>query len=155
MVHVVPRGVGHGGVEPVDRGGRGEDQVRNTVVAAAFEHVAEAHEVGADVGRGVFEAVPHPGLGRQVDHMAETLGGEEPRHAVGVGQIEADEAEGVMFGQGREPRKARLFQAHVIIGVAVVKAHHRMSVGKEAPCEMVADEAGGAGNENVHAVSPE
>ncbi len=55
------------GVGAVDRGGRREQQMLAAVVAAAFQHVDEAFEIGIDIGVGMFERIANARLGREMD----------------------------------------------------------------------------------------
>ena len=45
------------------------------VVAAGFENVHEAGNIGIDVGARVFDTVSDTGLGSEVDHAIETMFG--------------------------------------------------------------------------------
>jgi hypothetical protein len=77
VVDAVMLGERHLGVAAVDAGARGIDQVLHAVVAAAFEDVGEADQVAVDVGVRVLQRVAHAGLGGEVDHAVELLGGEQ------------------------------------------------------------------------------
>ena len=50
MVDIVMDGKRHAGVGAIDRTGGRIDEMLDAVVAAAFENIAEADEVGVDVG---------------------------------------------------------------------------------------------------------
>ncbi len=40
----------------------------HAMVSAALEDIAEAKQIGVDIGERVFQGVADPGLGSQVDH---------------------------------------------------------------------------------------
>ena len=123
----------------------------HSVVAAAFQQIAEARQVGIDVGSGILQAVAHSGLGRQIDHVAETPAPEKFGHAPAVGQVQKLEAKaGGGLGQGLQGGQPVLFQLHVIVVVAIVDAYHSVPVSQQPPGQMIADEAGSAGYQNMH-----
>src|SRR5690606_16768991 len=93
--------VGHGrGGPALDRmrgavrhaGGRGVDQLRHEVFAAAGQHVAGAHDVGAVVA---VVAAPGTGLGGVVDDRVDAGAGGEHRLAVGEVAAQLAHADGV------------------------------------------------------------
>ena len=67
------------------------------VVAAAFQHVDEALDVGIDIGVRIFKRIAHAGLRREMDDMRETvLAANSAATAGAVGEIELDETEAGM-----------------------------------------------------------
>ena len=74
MIHFVIGAEGNLGVAAVNGGGRGIDQVHHAFgaavigVAAGFQNVVEADEVGFDIYVGVGNGVPYAGLGYQIDY---------------------------------------------------------------------------------------
>jgi hypothetical protein len=139
--------------------------VLHPVVAAALEHVAEAHQVGLDVGGGVLERVAHAGLGGQVHHPAGGAGGQ----GLAVGRLAAegglqggailqaglDQGEGsaAAGGQLLQLGQSRALEGGVEVGIEVVEAEHGRAALQQALAEMKTDEAGGAGNQNRHSVA--
>jgi hypothetical protein len=117
------------------------------LVAAALQDVGEAHQVALDVGAGVRERVAHPGLGGQVDHPAGAHLGEEPRHGGAVGEVDALVA---VARVPREARQARLLEGDVVVVVDHVEADDGLAPLEQALGDVVADEAGGAGDEVGH-----
>ena len=60
-------------------------------VAAAFEQVAEAHEVGLDVAFGIDEAVTHARLCREVHDMRERVADEYGFQRGVVGDVKPED----------------------------------------------------------------
>ena len=127
VVHVVVLREGLAGVEPVDRRGGREDEVLHAVVAAAFQQVGEAHQVGIHIGHGIDEAVAHAGLGRHVDGVGELFGREQGAHGLAFSHVLQHETE---TGAAFQPGQTVFLELDVVIVVEVVQA----------------------GNENMHAV---
>lgn len=118
------------------------------MAACGFEHVEETHEVALHVGRRVVDAVPDVGLGAQMDDVR---GAEVTPQALKpgqIGKIEVDEPEIVV---PRELSQAGLFQLNGVVVAQVVDAHDFAAarLGQTA-ADMVADEAGGSGDEYFH-----
>ena len=151
VIHRGMLGIGLMRVQTVHRGGGGKDEVLHLVVAAAFQHVAEAYQIGADIGGRVLQAVAHSGLGGQVDHMTEALRRKEPFQACAVGQIRLDKAEA---GPPFQPGQPIPLELHLIVIIAVVQPHNTVTVRHETLCEVVADEAGDAGDKHMHGLAP-
>jgi len=149
MVHVVVFREGLAGVEPVDRRGGREDEVLHAVVAAAFQQVGKAHQVGIHIGHGIDEAVAHAGLGRHVDDMGELFGREQGAHGFAFGHVLQHEAE---TGTAFQLSQTVFLELDVVVVVEVVQANHGVALGQQTVTEMIADEARGSGNENMHAV---
>ena len=80
-------------VGAVHRRARRVDQVRDARVAAAFEHVAEGVDVGAQVRGGIDERVAHARLRGKVDDAVEAPVAEQPRGRVALGEVEPLERE--------------------------------------------------------------
>ena len=108
------------------------------------QHVHEPHQVAVHVRVRVLQRVAHAGLRGQVHHHLGPLVGEQARHPVAVRQLHPLEAEAVAPLQPRQPR---LLEARVVVGVHVVDPQHLVAARQQAFGEVVADEAGGAGDE--------
>ena len=119
----------------------------HAAVAAAFEHAAEADQVRVDVGLRVVDRVAHAGLGGEMDHGLEALAAEKRLHRPGVGDVRFDELESRF---ARRARKPRLLQSHIVVVVQIVEAGDALAALKQPQCQGGADEAGGAGDEDVH-----
>jgi hypothetical protein len=107
-----------------------------------------AGDVARDVDVRVLGRVADAGLGRQVHHPVGAMAGEGLLHRGTVGQV------GLHVGVARlvhEAGQARLLQVDVVVVVEAVEAHHLVPALQQAECDMAADEAGGAGDEDFHA----
>ncbi len=62
MIDILMHAEGQRGVGAVDRARRRIDEMLDAMVAAAFENVKRADDVGADVGVRILERVAHAGL---------------------------------------------------------------------------------------------
>jgi len=147
VVHVVVDAEGHRRVGPVDGGGRGVGQVLHAVVSAALQNVHEADEVGVDVGVRILEGIADTGLGGEMDDALGFLGGEEVFDRGSIGEVEAVEAEVGVTGEAGE---AGFLEADVVVVVEVVETDDLIAAGEEFFGRVVADEAGGAGDEDAH-----
>ena len=65
----------------------------DAVVAAAFQHVQRADDVGVDVGMRVFHAVADARLRGEVDNPLRSRLGKQPLHTRTVGEVEFVEGE--------------------------------------------------------------
>ncbi|MNY58040.1 hypothetical protein D3C86_1943310 [compost metagenome] len=92
--------------------------------------------------------VAHPGLRRQVDDALEAVLLEQAQQAVLVDDIELVETE---VGQPRQLGEARLLERHAVVVVEVVDADHLVPFSAQPPGGVEADEAGGAGDQELHA----
>ena len=132
-------------------------------MAAGFEDVVEADEVGFDVGIGVSDAVADTGLGGEVDDDIELVFGEESVDEIAVGDVASDKGPGLSRRGSRRAHelrdlldflKALLLEADVVVVVHVVDADDLGGgiIAKEELDEVAADEAGGAGHQDGGAV---
>ena len=119
--------------------------MRDAAMAAAFQHIAEADEVGVDIGLGMLDGVAYASLSCEMDHMARPVAGEDISGGGAISQGQALEAEA---GMAEEPGEAGLLEAHVIIGVEIVDADDFLSHRKQPLRDGGTDEAGRAGNED-------
>ena len=110
-------------------------------MAAALQDIREADQVAVDVRFGVLEAVAHSRLGGEGYDSIETLGREQLRQGLAVGDIHLHEAE-----IGRQFSQTGMLEAHVVIVVKVVEPHYFV-----APCDkglrnVVSYESGSTGD---------
>ena len=119
----------------------------DAVAAAAFEDMAEADEVGIEIGLRILDREAHAGLGAEMDDALETALGEEPGHAVAVGEVELFEAEAVMAVEAGEPG---LLQSGIVVIVEIVDADDLVAAFEQNPGCLVTDEAGSPRHQNAH-----
>jgi len=120
-------------------------------VAAAFQNVAEAHQVGLDVRTRILERVAHARLCGQIDHVREALLLEQRVHGRVIGHVHVREGE---TGVGFKFLQAVLLELHIVVVVQAVQADDGVPGFQKAPGKMKADEPGRAGDENMHAGGP-
>ena len=114
-------------------------------MAAAFQHVEEAGEIGIEIGVGILQRVAHAGLGGEMHHRPEAAAGEELFGGGAIGQIEAMKGEAVELPESRQPS---LLERRIVIGIEAVDPDDRPARCEQALRETEADEACGAGDEN-------
>ena len=135
------------GVAAVDGAAGGVDEVFGGVVAAGFEDIVEANEVGFDVGVWVVDTVANAGLGGEVDDDVGLVLGKQLVDGGFVGEVALDESE--VF-EVFELVEAGSFEIGVVVRVEAVETDD-FSVGifcAEALGEVAADETGRAGDED-------
>lgn len=134
---------------------------------AAFEQVEKPGDVAIDVYLRVGERVANAGLGGKMTDVAEAVLLEQAFERSGVFELRTDE--GVAAGaQRRIPRncagrdgvaggdadrdtalgEARFLQRDVVVVVEAVESDHRVAGGQQASHGVIADEAGGTGDED-------
>lgn len=156
MIHFVIGAEGNLGVVAVNGGGRGIDQVHHAFgaavigVAAGFQNVVEADEVGFDIYVGVGNGVPYAGLGCQVDYDIRMPGVKNVCDAVFVYQISPDEMVFPSFDQSRrffQFLQAVFLQGYVIVIIHVVDTDDTdMGNGEEPLYQIGSDKTGRAGD---------
>ena len=114
---------------------------------AALEDVGGADHVAFDVGQRVLDRIAHARLRREVDHALEPLAGEKPGHARAVREVELDEAEPRELLQHLEPRE---LEAHIVVVVEVVEPDDLVAALEQLAGRVIADEASGAGDQDLH-----
>ena len=150
MVDIVADAEGQLAVGAVDGARRGVDEVLDAVMAAAFEHIQESHDIGIEIRMGVVEGVTDASLRRHMHHPLGPLLGEGRLDDRSIGEVGLDELETAML---LEPRQPRLFQRHVVIGIEIVEANHLVAAIEQPRRRVIAYEAGGAGDQNSHIVA--
>ena len=125
------------------------------VVAAAFENIGEAYDVGIDIGVRVDQRMPHAGLRRQMHHIGKPAHGEEARHTGTVGEIELHEFKAGKLGEFGQPC---VLQLRIVIGVQVIESDHGLAARQQPARDVIADEARSARHQDgsvSHANNPE
>ena len=74
------------------------------IVAAAFEHVDEAFEIGVDVSVRMVGRITHAGLRREMDHDRETMLLKQGLRRRAVRQVELREGKAGTASQDLKPR---------------------------------------------------
>jgi len=115
-------------------------------MAAAFEDIYEAAEVALHICVRIFKAVAHTRLSGQMDDPVKPVIGKEAFHAFPVGQIQVNKAK---FVEWVKLFKARLFQAHIVIIVKIVKADDAVTVIEETPAQVETYEPGHPCDQNA------
>ncbi|OPZ57054.1 MAG: hypothetical protein BWY87_01707 [Deltaproteobacteria bacterium ADurb.Bin510] len=118
-------------------------------MAAAFQHVQEAYQVGVGVDEGIVDAVAHTGLGRQVDDRIEAALDNQAQQTFTLGQVKFLEAEA---GLTLKPGQTVGFELGLVVVVEVVDADHRVVIIQQPLTQMVANKAGRAGYQNFHCI---
>lgn len=116
-------------VVPVDAGGRGEDELANAVDAAELQQSHRAAHVRFLVVERAVDGGTDPGEGSQVDHGIEGL----LREGIGA-EVAAEVGDSVGV---------------VVHGRTEVEGGHLMAKRGEVPDDVLADEAGRAGDEDL------
>ena len=116
-------------------------------MAAAFEHVQEARDIGVDISVRMVERVADAGLRGEMNDALGLLRGEDRLDHLLLGEVGLDEMESVA---ALEPREARLFERDIVIGAHIVEPDDLVAAVEQPGRRVEADEAGGAGNQNAH-----
>ena len=136
-------------VRAVHRRARRVDEMRDARVAAALEHVAERVDVVAHVGvRDAISEWRTPGCAARCTHVREAAVAKQARGR--VARRRGRRARTRSPARLRASASARLLQRDVVVRIEVVDARHARAARRAARCARVhADEAGGAGDEDV------
>ena len=116
-------------------------------VAAGFEDVVEADEIGLDIGTGVGDAVAHTGLGGEVDHYLRLVLGKEAVNQLLVGNVAFDKGE---VGVLRQLGEALFLETYVVVVVHIIYSDNYGVIVTliDGFDQIGADESGGAGDED-------
>jgi hypothetical protein len=95
----------------------------------------------------VVERVADAGLRGEMNDAVGPLLGEGRLDDSPVSEIALDEGKPLLL---RQPLEPGLFQRHVVIGAEIVEADDRVAALQEPRRRVVANEAGGAGDQNSH-----
>ena len=91
----------------------------------------------------VGEGIPHPGLGRQVDHSLRADSLEQFRDGVPIRKVQPLESEP---GAAFELRQSGVFEAHIVVVIQVVRAINLIPAFEKALGQMESDEPSSAGD---------
>jgi len=115
-------------------------------MATSLEHMTEGVDVVAQVGGRVDQRIADARLRGQMDNVGERAVAKESRRRFRLGEIHARKRKA---GQARKRRQARLLQRNVVVGIEVVDAGDARALRKQRARRVHADEAGGAGYQDV------
>ena len=104
-------------------------------------------EVRGDVGARIVERIADAGLRAEMDDPVDLGAGQRLFERLVIREIDLHEAE----GSGVQPRSSGqplLLQPRIVIGIEIVDADHALAALEQRRGDMVADEAGGAGDED-------
>ena len=93
MIHGVFFREGHAHITAIDAGTAGVDQMPRFVMAAGFQHVHEASQVGVHVGVGLLQRVAHASLSGQVHDTVKLFAVKQGLQRGVVADVEQLEAE--------------------------------------------------------------
>ncbi len=130
MIDVVMNRIRPFPVKAIHRRRRGKDQMPDFCLAAAFQQIAKAHQIGLDIGARIDQAVAHPGLGGQVHHMINIMFGKQALKFPAIGKINLCKGERGFLRMIFKICQARLFQSRIVIVVQVVNPQHLMAIGQ-------------------------
>ncbi|KAF5028804.1 hypothetical protein DSECCO2_655230 [anaerobic digester metagenome] len=147
MVHVVVYGKRHRRIEAVHGTGRSENEMLDIVMAAVFQDIVVADDIGVDVVVGVRQAVPDTGLCGQVDDMREAAGIEQGVDGRAIGHFGLGEGKRRFLAENLQPV---LLERHGIVRAQVVEAGNGKAHGQETATQVEADKSGRAGDKDVH-----
>ena len=119
----------------------------DAVVPAPLENVDETDEIRVDVGMGVLQRVPDPGLRGEVDDRIGPFAREELRHRRAVRDAGPCIAE---TGERRDAIEPRLLEGDVVVRIEIVDADDLVAAFEQAKRDGGADEAGRSGDKNLH-----
>ena len=107
-----------------------------------------AHHIGLHIELGPLERVAYARLGGEMHHMGRVgMGREEAAHQVKIGDVALDE------GEGPDPRDVGepvTLEGDRVIIIEVVDADDVVPLAQQALRQMRADEAGDAGDDDLH-----
>lgn len=158
MVHLIVGAEGDLRIAAVDGGGGSVDQVLHAFgaviigMAAGFEDVVEADEVGLDVHVGIRNGIPHAGLGGEIHHDIRMPGDENGGNGLFICNISPDEMIlrlPMGFAFVLQFLQTVLLQGYVVVVVHIVDADDADPLHRKEPLHQVRpDKSGRTGDEN-------
>jgi hypothetical protein len=133
--------------------------VFDSVVAAAFQNVKEAHDVTLGINVGVVNGIAYAGLGCEVDDSVEVSLGEDLFNYGAVGYVCFDELECASIRlvaatgrsyMGLDSLQSGLFEVDVVVVAEVVQADDGVSAFEQGKANVAADETGCACDQDFH-----
>ena len=150
-VGLVRLAIGHFGIGTIGRAGRGQQHVPRRMRAGGLKQLERADQVRFQIGAGVLDRVAHARLRGQMHDDIGLVGREKTgQHA----RFLDPRAHGGKAGMGAQAGLARLFQGGVVIGVMGVQPDDLGALGQQQRAQVIADEAGRAGDKDAHQSTP-
>ena len=122
--------------------------MRRVRMPARFEHVQERDQIGLRVGVRMGDRVAHARLRGEMNDAIESRVPEHGTERGRIGEIEFERGEPGMPPQAFEPGA---LEADIVVGVKIVDTGDVMPGGQQTFGGVHADEAGGAGDQHLHA----
>jgi hypothetical protein len=136
-------------VAAIDRGGGSVDEVGDAAAAGEFDQIDVADQIGLDIGPRIFDRVAHPGLGAEVDDPVEAGAVQCPLERFVVREVRLDRGKGLAVVAAELGIPVAL-QGDAVIIVEIVDSCDLVAAAQETVGDVMADEAGGAGDEDLH-----
>ncbi len=114
-------------------------------MAAAFENVKKAGEIGVEIGVRILQRIAHARLRGEMHHRTEVAVAKHRLGAFAVGKIELVKGESAELPQHGKPR---LLERGVVVVVDAVDADDGAAAFQKPPRQRKADEACSAGDQN-------
>ena len=138
---------GHLFVIAVDRRGGAKDERLDLHLPGKLQHRLRAGDVEVGAADRVVDGGAHAGLGREVNDGVDRLAVEDAAQKGGVVDVLLVEVE---VRAAAEVGDALFFDGAVVVGVEVVDGGDDVALVQKAAAEVAADEAGAAGDEDMH-----
>ncbi len=146
LAHRVGLGKGDLVVVAVDGRGGAVDERVDAQLLRHLEHRLRAAHIGLLVGHRRLDGGPYARPGREMDNRIHAPGVEGVQDGIGVADFRLDEREPL----AGEVLNALLLHGARVEGIEVVDGRDAVAVVEEAATEVPADEAGTAGDADVH-----
>ena len=132
----------------VDAGTRRVDEVRDSLLPAAFDDMAERRQVVGKVSARIDERISDAGLRGKMHDLRVCAATEQSRGGLRIGEIDALEPKP---GARRQSGKPGLFERDVVIRVEIVDACNHGALVQQPLGRVHADKTGATGDKHVHA----
>ena len=124
--------------------------LQRRLLPGQFENYHMANHIGLNIGKGVFQGIADPGLGRQMDDRAEFQAANGFLHGAPVRDINLMEGE---VGVLQQLPQTVFLQADGIIGAKVIDADDPLALIQEPPGHVKTDETSGTGKQVRHTLN--
>ena len=135
------------GVFAVHRRRAGVHQMLHRMLAAGFQNMGHAQQIGLCISMRILDRVAHPGLRRQVNHRIRALFGKQGIQRRPVGHVQWIKLQAGLFTQGGQPG---VLEADGVIVVEIIHSHHLVAGLEQRLSSGAADKSGSAGEQYFH-----